>query len=150
VIKANRDWFEILVPQNPLFWEQEKVIFRDISERPIFWLDKEETVVNGNCYWLLRDNKEMPENILWLILAVANSTFIEKFYDIKFQNKLYSNRRRFITQYVEQFPLPNPYNIESKALIALAKKCYEETDAEKQKAIENKIDKIVWSVFNVE
>lgn len=149
VIKANRDWFEIWVPQNPLFWEQEKVIFRDISERPTFWLDKEGTVVNGDCYWLLRDNKEMPENILWLILAVANSNFIEKFYDIKFQNKLYSNRRRFITQYVEQFPVPNPYNIESKTLIALAKKCYKETDAEKQKAIENKIDTIVWSTFNV-
>jgi len=149
VIKANRDWFEIWVPQNPLFWEQEKVIFRDISERPTFWLDKEGTIVNGDCYWLLRDNKEMPENILWLILAVANSSFIEKFYDIKFQNKLYSNRRRFITQYVEQFPVPNPYNIESKTLIALAKKCYEETDAEKQKAIENEIDKIVWSIFNV-
>ncbi len=149
VIKANRSWFEIWVPQNPSFWKQEKVIFRDISERPTFWLDKEGTVVNGDCYWLLRDNKEMPDDILWLILAIANSCFIEKFYDIKFQNKLYSNRRRFITQYVEQFPVPNPHHIESKALITLAKKCYKETDIKKQIIIENEIDEIVWSVFNV-
>jgi type I restriction-modification system DNA methylase subunit len=149
IIKANREWFEIWVPQNPSLWEQPKVIFRDISERPTFWMDKEGTIVNGDCYWLLRDNEKMPEDILWLVLAVANSRFIEEFYDLKFQNKLYSNRRRFITQYVEQFPIPNPNLAESKALIALAKKCYNETDSHKLTSIEDKIDNIVWSVFNV-
>ncbi len=149
VIKAKRNWFEIWVPQNPSFWKQEKVIFRDISEHPVFWLDKDGTIVNGDCYWLLCDNKEMPDDILWLVLAIANSSFIEKFYDIKFQNKLYSNRRRFITQYVEQFPVPNPHDEEPKILISLAKKCYKETDPKKQIKIENKINEIVWSTFNV-
>ncbi len=77
-------------------------------------MDKEGTIVNGDCYWLINDNDNMPENILWLVLAVANSHFIEDFYDIKFQNKLYSNRRRFITQYVEQFPIPDPNLADSK------------------------------------
>ena len=45
--------------------------------------------------------------------------------------------------------MPNPDHIESKALIALAKKCYKETDAKKQIIIENEIDEIVWLVFNV-
>ncbi|WP_423908305.1 Eco57I restriction-modification methylase domain-containing protein [Candidatus Spongiihabitans sp.] len=149
VIKANREWFEIWVPQNPSLWEQPKVVFRDISERPTFWMDKEGSIVNGDCYWLLRDNEQMPESIMWLVLAVANSRFIEKFYDIKFHNKLYSNRRRFITQYVEQFPIPNPNLAESKTLIALAKECYKEKNENNQINIEDKIDKIVWSVFNV-
>ena len=96
VINAHREWFEIWVPQDPSLWEQPKVVFRDISERPTFWLDKAGSIVNGDCYWLLRDNEQMPESILWLILAVANSGFIEEFYDIKFQNKLYANRRRFL------------------------------------------------------
>jgi len=149
VIAANRQWFEIWVPQNPAFWNQPKVIFRDISERPTFWMDNDNTVVNGDCYWLLCDNKNMPDSILWLVLAVANSRFIEDFYDIKFQNKLYSKRRRFITQYVEQFPIPDPAIPESKKLISLAKKCYNETTQKKRIIIENEIDNIIWSIFKV-
>ncbi len=149
VIKAKRKWFEIWVPQNPSLWGQHKIVFRDISERPTFWMDKEGSIVNGDCYWLLCDNEKMPEDILWLVLAVANSRFIEEFYDIKFQNKLYSNRRRFITQYVEKFPIPNPVLEESKLMIDLAKKCYNETDKNKIIKIEREIDKLVWKVFNV-
>lgn len=149
VIEANRQWFEIWVPQNPSFWNEPKIIFRDISEHPTFWMDKEGTVVNGDCYWLLRDNNNKPENILWLVLAVANSRFIEDFYDIKFQNKLYSNRRRFITQYVEQFPIPDPNLAESKKLISLAEQCYNERTSKKRSSIEDEIDNIVLSIFKV-
>ncbi|NOX34753.1 MAG: N-6 DNA methylase [Deltaproteobacteria bacterium] len=147
VIEANRQWFEIWVPQNPALWNQPKVIFRDISEHPTFWMDNDKTVVNGDCYWLLRENKNMPENILWLVLAVANSRFIENFYDIKFQNKLYSNRRRYITQYVEQFPIPDPSLPESKKLISLAEQCYNEPTQKNRIVIENEIDNMIWSIF---
>ena len=149
VIKANRNWFEIWVPQNPALWKYPKIVFRDISEQPTFWIDREGSIVNGDCYWLLRDNEEMPEDILWLVLAVANSRFIEEYYDIKFQNKLYSNRRRFITQYVEQFPVPNPNIKESKLLIDLAKKCFNEMDKNKIIKIENKIDELVYEAFKI-
>lgn len=149
VIEANRQWFEIWVPQNPALWNQPKIIFRDISERPTFWMDDDATIVNGDCYWLLRDNENMPKDILWLVLAVANSQFIENFYDMKFQNKLYSNRRRFITQYVEQFPVPDPNLAESKKLISLAQQCYHESISSKRIVIENEIDKLIWDVFKV-
>ena len=148
-IEANRQWFEIWVPQNPEFWAKDKIIFRDITEQPTFWMDKEGTVVNGDCYWMLRDNPDMPKDILWLALAVANSQFIEEFYDIKFQNKLYSNKRRFITQYVEQFPIPDPSMNDSLELIVLAQKCYLEKDGKIRKSLQEKIDLLVWSVFDV-
>jgi len=148
-VKANRKWFEIWVPQNPSFWKKPKIIFRDITERPTFWMDKEGTIVNGDCYWMLRDNDDTPDNILWLVLAVANSRFIEDFYDIKFQNKLYSKRRRFITQYVEQFPIPDPNLKESKKIMSLAEQCYKETDSKKRSSIEDEIDDIVWLIFKV-
>lgn len=150
VIKANREWFEIWVPQNPSLWSQPKIVFRDITEKPMFWLDEEGSVVNGDCYWMVPEYEDTSKNILWLILAIANSTFIEEFYDIKFQNKLYSNKRRFITQYVEQFPLPNPERSQSKKLISMAKKRYLETDSNKQDILEAKINELVWSTFNVE
>lgn len=149
IIKANRKWYEIWVPQSPLLWKESKIIFRDITERPTFWMDKDGTVVNGDCYWMLRDNSNMPENILWLLLAVSNSHFIEDFYDIKFQNKLYSNRRRFITQYVEQFPVPDPTRKESKKIMCLAEQCYKESDIKKRSHIEDEIDHIIWSIFQV-
>lgn len=149
IIKANRKWYEIWVPQSPLLWKEPKIIFRDITERPTFWMDKDGTVVNGDCYWMLRDNSSMPEDILWLLLAVSNSHFIEDFYDIKFQNKLYSNRRRFITQYVEQFPVPDPNRKESKKIMCLAEQCYNETDIKKRSKIEDEIDHIIWSIFQV-
>lgn len=43
---------------------------------------------------------------IYLALAIANSHFIEKYYDVKFNTKLYSGKRRYMTQYVEQFPIP--------------------------------------------
>jgi len=149
VAGANREWYEIWVPQNPSLWDRPKIVFRDITEKPMFWMDKEGTVVNGDCYWMICDKKDAPENILWLILTVANSGFIEKFYDIKFQNRLYSNRRRFMTQYVEQFPIPDPALEKSKELVALAEECHNETDRGKRGSIEDRINKLVWSVFNV-
>ena len=149
VAKAKRNWYEIWVPQNPALWLEEKIVFRDISEHPNFWMDLEQTVVNGDCYWMLKDNKSMPKDILWLALSIANSEFIEEFYDIKFQNKLYSNRRRFMSQYVEQFPIPNPERKQSLELVDLAKKCYGEAKLENRKKIEKDINELVWSIFNV-
>lgn len=39
VLKANRNWFEIWVPQTPQLWLEDKIVFRDICEEPTFWLD---------------------------------------------------------------------------------------------------------------
>jgi methylase of polypeptide subunit release factors len=104
--KANRLWYEIWVPQNPASWKSRKIVFRDIAEKPEFWLDDSGAIVNGDCYWIeIRDDITLDE--LYLALAVANSSFIEKYYDTKFNNKLYSGKRRFMTQYVSDFPLPN-------------------------------------------
>ncbi|WP_417794831.1 Eco57I restriction-modification methylase domain-containing protein [Terasakiella pusilla] len=149
VAKAKRLWYEIWVPQNPALWDTPKIIFRDITEQPTFWLDLDGSIVNGDCYWLIRENEAMPEDILWLVLAVANSKFVEEFYDLKFQNKLYSSKRRFITQYVEQFPVPNPSRVESKEIIRLAKERYHENDKSKHVELERNIDHLIWSIFDV-
>ena len=107
VTTAGRNWFEIWVPQDPSAWNKPKLVFRDISHNPTFWLDLNGSVVNGDCYWLTVDDTS-ESDLLWLAVAVGNSSFISEFYDLRFQNKLYAGRRRFMTQYVEQFPLPNP------------------------------------------
>lgn len=146
--KANRNWYEIWVPHNPNDWVHLKLVFRDISEKPTFWIDKEGAVVNGDCYWLKCEENANPD-WLWLALAVANSTFIEAFYDHRFNNKLYAGRRRFITQYVELFPLPNPESIEAQEIIQLAKRIYEITPSTESNKLEMKLNAMVWKIFGL-
>lgn len=146
VIEAGRKWYEIWVPQDPAAWELPKLIFRDISEKPIFWIDKEKTIVNGDCYWMIADKPE-NEDLLWLAAAVANSTFAEAFYDHRFNNKLYSGRRRFITQYVEQFPLPEPTRKISRRIIDMAKEIYETVGTSEADNLENVLNSLVWQAF---
>ena len=120
--KAGRAWYEIWVPQDPSAWKKTKLVFRDIAKEPTFWIDQSGSVVNGDCYWMVSNNPEQTD-LLWLAAAVANSNFIEKFYDICFHNKLYAGRRRFITQYVEQFPLPNPDSISGQDNYLRCQRC---------------------------
>ena len=148
VIKAKRNWFEIWVPQNPDLWFEDKVVFRDICEEPTFWLDDKGAIVNGDCYWMINDFKKDEKNILWLILAVANSKFIEVFYDAKFNNKLYSNKRRFISQYVEKFPLPDPKSEISIKMVQLAKSIFNESNISKRKEKEMILNELVWEAFD--
>ena len=106
VIEGGREWYEIWVPHNPADWSKPKIAYPDISEHPRFFFDDSGAIINGDCYWItLFDGVE--QDWLLLMLAVANSTFITKFYDTMFHNKLYAGRRRFMTQYVSKFPLPD-------------------------------------------
>jgi len=148
VIEAGRRWYEIWVPQDPQAWSAPKLVFRDISERPTFWIDLDGSVVNGDCYWLATSHKD-DTDLLWLACAVANSTFAEMFYDHRFNNKLYAGRRRFITQYVEQFPLPDPVLPLSQELIARAKAIYEVNHAHQAKEMERELDSLVWQAFGL-
>lgn len=145
--KSNRKWFELWVPQNPSLWEKNKIVFRDITEHPQFWIDKTGAVVNGDCYWI-DINPNVDEDTVYLALAIANSNFIERYYDLKFNNKLYNNKRRFMAQYVNEFPIPNPQNVYSKKIIEIVKNICEKNPDENEKKIEmseinNLIEKII-------
>lgn len=123
VRKAGRHWFEIWVPQDPVAWDRTKVVFRDIADRPTFWLEGPGAVVNGDCYWL--SPPAGSEEVLWLLLGVGNSSFALDFYDRRFQNRLYGGRRRFMTQYVEEFPLPNPDTEAARRIVDETRRLYD-------------------------
>lgn len=148
VLAAGRRWYEIWVPQNPDLWQHPKLVFRDIVEQPTFWLDLEGSVVNGDCYWLTCDDPEQSD-LLWLAAAVGNSTFIERFYDYRFNNKLYSGRRRFMTQYVENFPLPDPHGAVGKKIIASVKLLYDAIPSEDDDSNREEINAMVWEAFGL-
>ena len=146
VIEAGRQWYEIWVPQDPGAWDQPKLVFRDIAEQPTFWVDLDGTVVNGDCYWLVAENS-VDLDLLWLAAAIANSTFIERFYDLRFHNKLYAGRRRFITQYVESFPLPDPRKSLSKSIISKAKRIYKATPSPSNEPLQKELNAMVWEAL---
>ena len=148
VIEGGRQWFEIWVPQNPARWPLPKLVFPDISEKPTFWIDLDGSVVNGDCYWLTPNDPAQTE-LLWLAVAVGNSSFAEEFYDHQFHNKLYSGRRRFMTQYVEKFPLPDPATPLAKEIIISAKALFELDGAAAGLPLQNKIEEMVRAAFGL-
>ena len=109
-------------------------------------MDKTGAIVNGDCYWIdIHDS--ISDNLIYLTLAVANSTFIEKYYDIKFNTKLYSGKRRFMSQYVEQFPIPDPTTPHALEAIKYVKKIIAELDNNNQLHYRKKLNEIITKIF---
>jgi adenine-specific DNA-methyltransferase len=148
VVQSGRNWFEVWVPQQPDLWKKPKLVWRDITEQPTFWVDLDGTIVNGDCYWLTPDFS-YKEEMLWLALAVGNSTFIEQFYDHKFHNKLYAGRRRFLTQYVDQFPLPFPDIELSRRIVIIAKQIYRLIPDPEHERYQRELDMLVLEAFGL-
>jgi predicted RNA methylase len=146
VVDGGRHWYELWVPHQPRDWAQPKIVFPDIAEEPKFFLDASGAIVNGDCYWITLREGYAPD-YLYLILAVANSSFIVRFYDTVFHNKLYAGRRRFMTQYVSRFPLPDPQAEWSQEAIALARKLVAKPG--RRKALEAACDEAVWRAFGL-
>ncbi len=121
LIDSGRNWYEIWVPQNPTFWDYPKLVFPDISVQPRFFFDDSGKIVNGNCYWIVATEKE-DVDLLILTQGIANSKLMSKYHDLVFNNKLYSGRRRYFSQYVENYPLPDIHSKESKEIIKIVRK----------------------------
>ena len=149
LIKSKRQWYEYWVPQNPLLWKKTKIVFADISSTPRFAIDTKGSIVNGNCYWMVAE-KEEDKKMLYLIAAIANSKLMEKYHDLCFNNKLYSGKRRYLSQYVEKYPIPPINHPSCKKIIRLVKKMTESASLSPNeiKKYSSKIDKLVFEAFN--
>jgi adenine-specific DNA-methyltransferase len=149
VIDSGRQWYEVWVPHRPSDWTQPKVAFPDISETNKFFLVEPGWIVNGDCYW----TKLLPgKDISWLMLmlAVANSSFALEFYDAVFHNKLYSGRRRFMSQYVSRFPLPKLKRaldiLDVVPSVIAASRVGTRPEVER---LERDLDELVWKAFGL-
>jgi hypothetical protein len=84
-----------------------------------------------------------------LKLLVSNSKLMTKYHDLVFNNKLYSGRRRYFTQYVEKYPLPDFNSPIAKSIIKIVKKLNAENDAEKISLLEEQLEIKVADAFGV-
>ena len=137
------------VPHRPDQWKYPKLVFPDISLKPRFYFDNGGKIVNGNCYWIVAQNPK-EEELLLLIQGVANTKLMTKYHDLVFNNKLYSGRRRYFSQFVERYPIPDFDSPESKKIINLVKTLNGTTEKEKQQSLEIELEKLVASAFGVE
>jgi tRNA1(Val) A37 N6-methylase TrmN6 len=137
VTASGRRWYEIWVPQDPALWRDPKLVFPDISGEPRFFFDGRGALVNGDCYWISLDRERV--DLLYLIQGVANSSTMARYHDLAFNNRLYAGRRRYISQYVERYPMPDPASEPAQRIVALAKelnqKASPEGEAELDRAV---------------
>ena len=117
---SKKEWFEIWVTHNLFDFLKPKIVVPDISSESKFLYDDSGKLVDGNCYWItLKEN--IPSDYLFLILGLCNSKYMEKYHDIQFQNKLYSGKRRYVSQYINKYPMINPNSKEAKTIIEYVK-----------------------------
>jgi adenine-specific DNA-methyltransferase len=147
VTDAGREWYEIWVPQRPSKWASPKIVFPDISENPQFAIERSGAVVNGDCYWICC--ADLPSmDIAYLMLAVANSSLGARFYDSVCGNRLYSGKRRWITQYVEKLPLPNPASPPARKAVEIAQQLTEpSTTLDRRRGLQSELDALVEEAF---
>ena len=136
------------VPQNPALWQFPKLVFPDISVSPRFCFDNSGAIVNGNCYWIVAQTDE-ELNRLYLIEGVANSPLMERYHDLSFNNKLYSGRRRYLTQYIAKYPMPPVDNPASFKIISLVKQINTISDPHQIAILEKEINQYVYQAFGV-
>ena len=86
-------------------------------------------------------------NLLYLIEGVANSNLMIRYHDLTFNNKLYSGRKRYLTQYVEKYPIPNPNSVASKRVIAIAKELHNNTELEMRDDLLTELNTMVERAF---
>ena len=152
VLDAGRAWYAIWVPHDPDGWAADKLVFRDIAPRSTCWLDREGTVVNGDCYWLVPKPEVDPE-LLFLALAVANSSLVDAWYDRVCNNRLYAGRRRYLSQFVSDYPLPDPTLPSSRALMDGARALVDRLQAGGLDGCADAIaelDRQVWTAFGLD
>lgn len=149
LMNAGRNWYELWVPQDPGAWRYPKVFFPDISPEARFCYDDRGRVVGGDCYWI-SVGPNGDQDLMYLILGVANSRLLAQYHDLAFQNRLYSGRRRYLTQYCERYPLPDPKSGQAQAIVELAKQLiHDGLPPQEADEREKEIDDTLASIFHV-
>ena len=84
-----------------------------------------------------------------MIEGVSNSSVMVRYHDLCFNNKLYSGRRRYLAQYVEQYPMPSPKLESSKQIVSLVEKLNNTSDAREKEILASEIDNLVKISFGI-
>jgi len=70
---------------------------------------------------------------------------------LAFQNKLYSQRRRHLTQYITEYPLPDRDAAPSRQVVKVVRRLVQETlSSEERQRLEARVDALVAQAFGID
>ncbi|MCO6493708.1 MAG: hypothetical protein J5I98_35135 [Phaeodactylibacter sp.] len=73
-----------------------------------------------------------------------------KYHDLVFNNKLYSGKRRYFSQYVENYPLPDINSMAANAIISIVKELnFSILEEDAIKSLEEELEIKVAEAFNL-
>lgn len=142
---GKKEWFELQKQHDASAWKNKKVVISDRRKRAEFWMDETGSIVEGRCLWL-QLKPGIADDMYYLILGIANSNFIEKYYDLSISSESQDGKRRLTKKYVDQFPLPDSKKPEAQKLIRVVRGIGEGMTFYDQ----NLIDKLVCTLFGVQ
>lgn len=109
-------WWELRACAYYAAFEQPKIVFPDIAVTPRFAFEPEGAYLGNTAYVI-----PLPDLYL---LGVLNSRTVEQFYRT-ISAQVRGGYLRFIRQYVEQIPIPEPPAADRNAIADLARQCLE-------------------------
>lgn len=121
-----------------MYRAKEKLLYRFISNKPIFCYDNSQLLSLNSCNILIPNIKGM--NIKY-ILAILNSS-VSTFYISKKYNSI-----KILRSYIEQLPIPKATTSEQNKIINLVNKIMTSNDKEVIERIYNEIDDLIFDLY---
>lgn len=121
-----------------MYRAKEKLLYRFISNKPIFCYDDNQLLSLNSCNILIPNIKGM--NIKY-ILAILNSS-VSTFYISKKYNSI-----KILRSYIEQLPIPKAATSEQNKIINLVNKIMISNDKEVIEKIYNEIDDLIFDLY---
>ncbi|OGU11801.1 MAG: hypothetical protein A2X61_06015 [Ignavibacteria bacterium GWB2_35_12] len=102
--KMNHDkFYAYIYPKNLAYFEQEKILIRELGDKPNMFFDNENFYHTAKIYSLLLKDKS---NLNYLyMLGILNSKILNFF--IKNTSEIWGTSHKFKTQFLNPFPIPN-------------------------------------------
>ena len=138
-VKFDLDKFQQVAPMK-LYRAKEKLIYRFISDTPVFAYDNQQTLTLNSC------NIVIP-NIAGLcmkyILTVLNSSVVAWFVKKKF------NSIKLLKSHIEQIPIPMATIEQQERIVELVDSLMSKQDKSKKEAIYWQLDELIFGSFGL-
>jgi hypothetical protein len=92
---------------------------------------------------------ETERQLLLLVEGVCNSDVMVKYHDLCFNNKLYSGRRRYLSQYIEKYPVPDPNSNIAKEIVIVVDSINKETNPQTRDSYVKCLNDLVRQAFGL-
>ena len=129
--------FQQVAPMQ-IYRAKEKLLYRFISNKPIFCYDNNQILSLNSCNILIPNIKGI--NIKY-ILAILNSSVATFFISKKY------NSIKMLRSYIEQIPIPKATTSEQNEIIKLVNKIMTSNDKEVIERMYNEIDELIFDLY---